>query len=201
MNNLNRNNDIEFNLYKTHEEIFNYNLSNQVHIIISSKVQYRLDGIIRNILSETYHKYKKKEIQFIVASKRFEFYSDIKYHKYLNKGIITDNEIMNKTLKNLVKIMKKRYNLIRGVKAFEISEYNQWILNANNGKKTLPYIILFLDNFFVDDLELKIEIDNYMLRISQKGRAAGIHIMILIDDNILTKRSKYYEFISRKITI
>ena len=72
--------------------------------------------------------------------------------------------------------MQSRYKLFRSERAKSISEYN----NKVNNKNRIPYVLIVLDEYadLTNDPASKKEIESRLKRIAQKGRAAGIHIIL-----------------------
>lgn len=88
------------------------------------------------------------------------------------KEVITDMEEANTLLEKLCIEMDKRYEQMAklgGVK--EISIYNQ----KSNTK--LPYIVVGIDEF-ADMIMVNKKVEDFVIRIAQKGRACGIHLII-----------------------
>jgi DNA segregation ATPase FtsK/SpoIIIE, S-DNA-T family len=88
------------------------------------------------------------------------------------KEIIIDMKKANKLLEQLCIEMDSRYELMAKVSgAKEISVYNQ------KSDTKLPYIIVGIDEF-ADMIMVNKEVEDYVIRIAQKGRACGIHLII-----------------------
>jgi len=73
---------------------------------------------------------------------------------------------MSRELKSLSKISRSLKN---------ISEYNQYTLSEH-----LPRILIVLDEYadLVSDATKKKELQNNLVRIAQKGRSTGIHLIV-----------------------
>lgn len=109
---------------------------------------------------------------YLIDPKQVEFirYQDI---PHLEK-IVTTKEETIEILKNLVDEMERRYTLFKEVRVNEIKKYNK------NSLIKLPRIVVIFDEFadFMLDKEFKKEAENYIQRLSQKARAAGIHLIV-----------------------
>lgn len=78
-------------------------------------------------------------------------------------------------LKKLVDEMERRYALCREYRVREISEFN--VKAKTLGLETIPYIVIFIDEY-AELNEMCKEIRDPVVRLAQKARAAGIHLVI-----------------------
>ena len=78
-------------------------------------------------------------------------------------------------LEKLCQEMERRYNLFKASRVREISEFNAYA--KANGIKPLPFIVVFVDEY-ADLSEACKEIRAPVVRIAQKARSAGIHLVI-----------------------
>lgn len=79
-------------------------------------------------------------------------------------------------LKKLCKLMDDRYIAFEEQGVRDIKSYNADYA-LPNGKKRMPYIVVFVDEFADLVGECK-DISEYVLRIAQKARACGIHLIV-----------------------
>lgn len=79
-------------------------------------------------------------------------------------------------------LMDERYKLLQKIRVKKIPEYNDWV-EANPqqaeemGLKKMPYIIIVIDEY-ADMKQTNPNVEDNIVRIGQKARAAGIHLMI-----------------------
>ena len=90
--------------------------------------------------------------------------------------IIKEAKPARNALKKLCDLMDKRYLAFEEVGVRDIKSYNADYA-LPEGKKRMPYVVVLVDEF--SDLvgECK-EISDYVLRIAQKARACGIHLIV-----------------------
>lgn len=90
---------------------------------------------------------------------------------HLIHGITFDDRKIEGILRYLVNEMENRFYLFEGIFVRNLKEYR-----AKTGD-SLPYIVVVIDGF--EKLRsINYEIPNYITRLTQKARAAGIHIII-----------------------
>lgn len=88
---------------------------------------------------------------------------------------ISDPRKANVALNKLVIEMERRYNLFESSRVRDIGEFNDYA--KANGLQKLPYIVVFVDEY-ADLSEACKEVRTPVVRIAQKARSAGIHLVI-----------------------
>lgn len=118
---------------------------------------------------------KPSEVKFVIIDpKKVEFrkYDDI---PFLACPTITEADEAYLTLVKLVDIMEERFELLSKYQTQNIAEYNKYCTNHN--MTTLPRIVVVIDEY-ADLIESNDEISKPVVRIAQKARAAGIHLVL-----------------------
>jgi DNA segregation ATPase FtsK/SpoIIIE, S-DNA-T family len=87
------------------------------------------------------------------------------------KQIITDMKKADRLLESLVNEMEKRYDLFAKSGVKNITSYNK-----NNDNK-IPYIVTAIDEY-ADLVMENPKVEHHLVRLGQKARAAGIHLII-----------------------
>ena len=113
----------------------------------------------------------------LIDPKQIEFapYEDVP-HLYM--PIVTDMQRAAGALACAVQEMERRFSLIRDVGVRNIEAYNEAVRNDPD-REHLPYIVIVIDEF--NDLKMSCnnnDPENFTVRIAQKARAAGIHLII-----------------------
>ena len=73
--------------------------------------------------------------------------------------------------------MYKRYELFTKYKVKNIKSYNQQVEKGFISEK-LPYIVLIVDELADLMMTCPNDVEDYICRLAQKARAAGIHLII-----------------------
>lgn len=94
---------------------------------------------------------------------------------HLITPIIKEPSEAKVALDRLIDEMENRYKLFEKTGVGKLSDYNE-IIEEMGGEK-LPVIVAIVDEF-ADLFESEKEISNLVLRLVQKSRAAGIHLLI-----------------------
>jgi S-DNA-T family DNA segregation ATPase FtsK/SpoIIIE len=87
------------------------------------------------------------------------------------KKIITDMKKADRLLESLVNEMEKRYDLFAKSGVKNIATYNK------NSEQKLPYIVTAIDEY-ADLVIVNPKVEEHLVRLGQKARAAGIHLII-----------------------
>ena len=88
---------------------------------------------------------------------------------------INDSNKAYIALQKLVDVMEERYSLFEETGVSNIKQYNEEALD--NGKDKMPYIVLICDEF-ADLMDTNRKCSEPVVRLGQKSRAAGIHMII-----------------------
>lgn len=78
-------------------------------------------------------------------------------------------------LQKICDIMEERYALFSQTDCTKLKTYNDWAIA--HGKETLPIIVVVIDEY-ADLVDTNKKISEPVVRIGQKARAAGIHMII-----------------------
>jgi S-DNA-T family DNA segregation ATPase FtsK/SpoIIIE len=98
-----------------------------------------------------------------------------------DEAIVTDPKVAVNTLNSLCTEMANRLELCKIAHAKNIVEYNEKFvsrqLNPENGHRFLPYIVVVIDEF-ADLIMTAKEVEKPVMRLAQKARAVGIHLIV-----------------------
>lgn len=95
---------------------------------------------------------------------------------------ITDMNDAYGLLQYMVWLMDDRYNTLKDYGFKKIDEYNEWVDKspeeaAEKGCAKWPYMVVMIDEF-ADLIMVNREVEQSVIRLGQKARAAGIHMII-----------------------
>lgn len=85
--------------------------------------------------------------------------------------IVTDPSKAVELVYSLCDEMEKRYKVLADAKVKNIIQYN------NKSEVKMPYIVVIIDEY-ADLMMTNSEVEDYVVRLSQKARAAGIHLVL-----------------------
>ena len=142
------------------------------HLLIAGTTGSGKSVCINTIILSLLYKYSPEKCNLILIDPKMLELSAYEGIPHLLCPVITEAKKATAALGWAVKEMESRYKLMTSVGVKNIDGYN-----AKN-KKHMPYIVVVVDE--MSDLMLIAgkEIENYIQRLSQMARAAGIHIIM-----------------------
>ena len=147
-------------------------LSLMPHLLIAGTTGSGKSVCINTIILSLLYKYTPEKCNLILIDPKMLELSTYEGIPHLLCPVITEAKKATAALGWAVKEMENRYKLMTGVGVKNIDGYN------SKHKKHMPYIVVVVDE--MSDLMLIAgkEIENYIQRLSQMARAAGIHIIM-----------------------
>lgn len=147
-------------------------LSSMPHLLVAGTTGSGKSVCINSIILSLLYKHPPEKCNFILIDPKMLELSTYEGIPHLLCPVITNAKKATAALGWTVKEMENRYRLMTSVGVKNIDGYN-----AKN-KKHMPYIVLIVDE--MSDLMLIAgkEIENYIQKLSQMARAAGIHIIM-----------------------
>ena len=170
-------------------ENYTFDLAKMPHLLVAGATgQGKSVGLNAIITSLLYRKHPA-ELKFVLIDPKmveFSLYQKLEKH-FLAKmeseddAIVTDPKKAVYTLNALVQEMSNRLELCKKAHAKNIVEYNEKFLNRRlnpeNGHRFMPYIVVVIDEF-ADLIMTAKEVEAPVMRIAQKARAVGIHLVV-----------------------
>ena len=147
-------------------------LSSMPHLLIAGTTGSGKSVCINTILLSLLYRHKPNLCKFILIDPKMLELSTYEGIPHLLCPVITEAKKAATVLGWVVKEMENRYKLMTKVGVRNIGGYNK------KHKLPMPYIVVIVDE--MSDLMLVAgkEIENYIQKLSQMARAAGIHIIM-----------------------
>ena len=147
-------------------------LSTMPHLLIAGTTGSGKSVCINTILLSLLYRHKPDLCKFILIDPKMLELSTYEGIPHLLCPVITEAKKAATVLGWVVKEMENRYKLMTKVGVRNIGGYNK------KHKLPMPYIVVIVDE--MSDLMLVAgkEIENYIQKLSQMARAAGIHIIM-----------------------
>jgi S-DNA-T family DNA segregation ATPase FtsK/SpoIIIE len=147
-------------------------LTSMPHLLIAGTTGSGKSVCINTIIVSLLYKLSPNLCKFILIDPKMLELSTYEGIPHLLTPVITDAKKATSALAWTVKEMNSRYKLMSKVGVRNIDGYN------SKHKLKMPYIVVVVDE--MSDLMLVAgkEIENYIQKLSQMARAAGIHIIM-----------------------
>ena len=170
-------------------ENYTFDLAKMPHLLVAGATgQGKSVGLNAIITSLLYRKHPA-ELKFVLIDPKmveFSLYNKLERHflakmESEDESIVTDPKKAVYTLNALCTEMANRLELCKAAHAKNIVEYNEKFvarrLNPENGHRYLPYIVVIIDEF-ADLIRTAKEVEAPVMRLAQKARAIGIHLIV-----------------------
>ena len=147
-------------------------LSSMPHLLIAGTTGSGKSICINTIILSLLYRHTPEKCKFILIDPKMLELSTYEGIPHLLCPVITEAKKAASVLGWVVKEMESRYRLMTKEGVRNIDGYN------NKHKMPMPYIVVIFDE--MSDLMLVAgkEIENYVQKLSQMARAAGIHIIM-----------------------
>ena len=147
-------------------------LSTMPHLLIAGTTGSGKSVCINTIILSLLYRHSPEKCKFILIDPKMLELSTYEGIPHLLCPVITEAKRAASVLGWVVKEMESRYRLMTKVGVRNIDGYNE------KHKLSMPYIVVIVDE--MSDLMLVAgkEIENYIQKLSQMARAAGIHIIM-----------------------
>ena len=167
-------------------ENFVFDLAKMPHLLVAGATgQGKSVGLNAIITSLLYRKDPSQLKLVLIDPKMVEFSLYAKLEKHFlakmaseDEAIVTDPKKAVYTLNSLCIEMDVRLDKCRKVGARNIAEYNEKVRKRDvDDENIMPYIVVVIDEF-ADLIMTAKEVEGPVMRLAQKARAIGIHLIV-----------------------
>ncbi len=149
------------------------------HLLIAGTTGSGKSVCINSIILSLIYKYSPDEVKLILVDpKRVEFSMYNHLPHLLMPNVITDSEKALNALSWCVDEMERRFIVFANARCKNLEEYNESAEVLEGRAQKMPYIIFIIDELADLLMTAKKEAEDYICRILQKARAAGIHMIL-----------------------
>ena len=148
------------------------------HALICGATGMGKSVCINSILVSMLYKARPDEVKLIMVDPKkveFRIYSGI---PHLLIPVITEAKQAAGALMWAVEEMERRYELIEKFAVRNIEAYNAKIADDPSLGEKLPKIVIVIDELADLMMQVRDPVEDLIMRIAQKARAAGIHLLI-----------------------
>ena len=175
-------NSLTFALGKNVEgEVVCPDITKMPHLLVAGTTGSGKSICLSALLVSLLYKYGPEELRLILVDpKQVEFISYDKLPHLMINEILYECDKAIKALNWAIKEMERRYSLFKdmteaGTATKNLDEYNA---HLPQGEEKLPKIVIVLDEFGDLMLQAKKDIESRIIKLVQKARACGIHLIL-----------------------
>ena len=143
------------------------------HILIAGATNSGKSVFLHSLITSLLYQNNPDDLKFIMIDQKQVELSMYNGISYLMTPVITDHKKAIRALQWAVSEMDRRLEVINKAKCQNISDYNK-----KKNKNSMPYLVIIVDE--LGDLlsTAKKEAEGAIIRLGQKARASGIHLVL-----------------------
>lgn len=147
-------------------------LTKMPHLLIAGTTGSGKSVCMNSIIAGLLKQYTADEVKFVMIDPKqveFNIYENV---NNLLMPIVTETENALECLVSVVTEMEKRYSILKESGSKDIDSYNR------TASVYMPRIVIFIDELADLMMTAGKEVETQIVRLAQKSRAAGIHMVI-----------------------
>ncbi|MDR2400672.1 MAG: DNA translocase FtsK, partial [Deferribacteraceae bacterium] len=152
-------------------------LNEMPHLLVGGTTNSGKSVCVNDIICSILYKSSPDLVKFVLVDPKIVELSVYEGIPHLLTPVVTDSRKAAVVLDNVVKEMEARYALLAQHKVRNISSYND-IAAQNPDVTPMHYIVVIVDEFADLMMVVGKEVENAVIRIAQKARAVGIHLIL-----------------------
>ncbi|MGL4698202.1 MAG: DNA translocase FtsK, partial [Apilactobacillus waqarii] len=153
-------------------------LSKMPHGLIAGATGSGKSVFLNSLLISLLYKATPAQLKMILIDPKAVEMAPYDKLPHLLSPVISDPKQASAALKWSVKEMDERYEKLAATGARNIEQFNQMAEQAGEYTKKMPYILIVIDELADLMMVASNEVQDYIVRITQKARAAGIHLIV-----------------------
>ncbi|VYT73149.1 cell division protein FtsK [Clostridium tertium] len=152
-------------------------LATMPHTLIAGATGSGKSVCINTLIVSLLYKYSPKEVRLLMVDPKVVELSIYNGIPHLLIPVVTDPKKAAAALNWAVNEMNKRYNLFSESSVRNIEGYNA-LFDKGMIEEKLPYMVIIVDELADLMMTCPNDVEDYICRLAQKARAAGIHLII-----------------------
>lgn len=153
-------------------DIITADLAKMPHLLVAGSTGSGKSVCINTIIAGILYKASPDEVKFILVDPKVVELSNYNGIPHLLTPVVTNAKKAASALHWAVAEMERRYKLFADGHVREINSYN------STAEEKLPFIVIIIDELSDLMMVAKADVEDAILRLAQKARAAGIHLIL-----------------------
>ncbi len=152
--------------------IITADLAKMPHLLVAGSTGSGKSVCINTIITGLLYKASPTEVKLILVDPKVVELSNYNGIPHLLTPVVTDAKKAASALHWAVAEMERRYKMFADSHVREINSYNQ------QAEEKMPFIVIIIDELSDLMMVAKVDVEDAILRLAQKARAAGIHLIL-----------------------
>lgn len=154
------------------------------HLLIAGSTGSGKSVCINCVIASILMRCKPDEVKLVLVDPKKVELSMYNGIPHLLMPVVTDSKKANVALQKMVDEMERRYDQLEEKNVRNIAGYNEWVEKENKVRSEedkipkMPYIVVIVDELADLMMVAGKEVEDSIMRITQKARAAGIHLIV-----------------------
>lgn len=147
------------------------------HLLVSGATGSGKSVCINTIIMSIIYKHSPDEVKLLMIDPKVVELSVYNGIPHLIMPVITDPKKASSSLFWAISEMEKRYKAFQNYHVRDIEGYKK-AQETDDSMENLPYIVVIIDELADLMMTAASEVEDYIMRLAQKSRACGIHLVI-----------------------
>ncbi len=152
-------------------------LAEMPHLLVAGTTGSGKSVGINAMLLSLLYRYSPQKLRLILVDPKMLELAAYNGIPHLLVPVITDMKDATKAINWCVKEMDERYKMMAQCGARSIGGYNRLAEAENAAYEVMPYVVVIIDEY-ADMIMTNKKIEKEIVRLAQKARAAGIHLIL-----------------------
>ncbi len=151
-------------------------LAKMPHLLVAGTTGSGKSACINALLSSILLRATPHEVRLVLVDPKQVELNHYESIPHLLTPVITSPRMAANALQNLVKEMEQRYGMMSLARARSLPELNR--VRDRRSEAPLPYVLCVIDELADLMMVAPADVEDSIIRLAQKGRAAGIHLVL-----------------------
>lgn len=153
-------------------DIISADLAKMPHLLVAGSTGSGKSVCINTIIAGILYKARPEEVKLILVDPKVVELSNYNGIPHLLTPVVTEPKKAASALHWAVAEMERRYKCFADNHVREINSYNA------QAEEKMPFIVIIIDELSDLMMVAKVDVEDAILRLAQKARAAGIHLIL-----------------------
>lgn len=157
-------------------DVVGADLAKMPHLLVAGTTGAGKSGCMNALLSSIVLNASPDEVKLLLIDPKKVELSTYEGLPHLMTPVVTNMKKAANALGNVVAQMEERYSSMEIAGARTLPEYNK--IRMARGDDPVPYVLVIIDELADLVMQAKADVEDAVIRVAQKGRAAGFHMVV-----------------------